>query len=148
MMLSLSYTDFTVMPPASSRWAQRPFGRSMWRFARLAGGELLSAICFLAHSGNWPTLNLQQTTLLSYNKPAFLWTTSTSWHLQSCNWTDANESFKWGQHSFLCFLNKYHIINVYWESRGIAPHILDHGTRWGWVVSFTSRMLYPLVPIG
>ena len=61
-MLSLSYTDFTVMPPASSRWAQRPLGRSIWRFVRLAGGEILSAICFLAHSGNWPTLNLQNTT--------------------------------------------------------------------------------------
>jgi len=61
-MLSLSYTDFTVMPPASSRWAQRPLGRSIWRFVRLGGGEILSAICFLAHSGNWPTLNLQNTT--------------------------------------------------------------------------------------
>jgi len=28
-------------------------------------------------------------------------------------------------------------------SRGIAPRILDLGTRWIWVVSFTSRPLYP-----
>jgi hypothetical protein len=26
---------------------------------------------------------------------------------------------------------------------GIAPRILDLGTRWRWVVSFTSRPLYP-----
>jgi hypothetical protein len=28
-------------------------------------------------------------------------------------------------------------------SGGIAPHILDFGTRWRWMVSFTHRPLYP-----
>jgi hypothetical protein len=31
---------------------------------------------------------------------------------------------------------------AYWGSGGIAPHILDLGTRW-WVVSFTPRPIYP-----
>jgi hypothetical protein len=31
----------------------------------------------------------------------------------------------------------------YWGSGGIAPRILDLGTRWRWVVSFTPRPLYP-----
>jgi len=28
-------------------------------------------------------------------------------------------------------------------SGGIAPHILNQGYRWRWVVSFTTRLLYP-----
>jgi hypothetical protein len=28
-------------------------------------------------------------------------------------------------------------------SGGVAPHILNLGTRWRWVVSFTPRLLYP-----
>jgi len=36
----------------------------------------------------------------------------------------------------------------YWGSEGIAPLIFDFGIRWRWVVSFTPRPLYPLVPIG
>jgi hypothetical protein len=34
-------------------------------------------------------------------------------------------------------------MKAYWESGGIAPHILDVGIRWRWVVSFTLRPLYP-----
>jgi hypothetical protein len=34
-------------------------------------------------------------------------------------------------------------MRTYWENGGIAPRILDFGTRWRWVVSFTSRPLYP-----
>jgi hypothetical protein len=34
-------------------------------------------------------------------------------------------------------------MEAYWESGGRAPRILDLGTRWTWVVSFTSRQLYP-----
>jgi hypothetical protein len=30
---------------------------------------------------------------------------------------------------FLC-LTKHHTMKTYWESGGIAPHILDLGTRW------------------
>jgi hypothetical protein len=43
---------------------------------------------------------------------------------------------------FLC-LTKYHATKAYWESRRIAPRILNFGIRWRWVVSFTSRPLYP-----
>jgi len=34
-------------------------------------------------------------------------------------------------------------MKAYWWSGGIAPRILDLGSRWRWVVSFTSRPLYP-----
>jgi hypothetical protein len=34
-------------------------------------------------------------------------------------------------------------MKVYWGSGGIAPRILDLGTRWTWVVSLTPRPLYP-----
>jgi hypothetical protein len=40
-------------------------------------------------------------------------------------------------------LTKHHARKTYWKSGGIAPHILDLGTRWRWVVSFTFRPLYP-----
>jgi hypothetical protein len=45
---------------------------------------------------------------------------------------------------FLCFfLTERHAMKAYWESGGIAPRILDLGTRRIWVVSFTSRPLNP-----
>jgi hypothetical protein len=34
-------------------------------------------------------------------------------------------------------------MKAYCESGGIAPRILDLGTRCRWVVSFTIRLLYP-----
>jgi hypothetical protein len=34
-------------------------------------------------------------------------------------------------------------MRMYWGSGGIAPRILDIGTRWMTVVSFTPRSLYP-----
>jgi hypothetical protein len=34
-------------------------------------------------------------------------------------------------------------MKVYWGSGGITPRILDLGTRWRWMVSFTPRPLYP-----
>jgi len=50
-------------------------------------------------------------------------------------------------------LTEHHVMKAYWGSEGIAPRILDRGIRWRWLVSFTSRPLYPpvkqtLVPIG
>jgi hypothetical protein len=42
---------------------------------------------------------------------------------------------------FLC-LTKHHAMKTYWGSRGIAPRILDLGSRWRRVVSFTPRPLY------
>jgi hypothetical protein len=36
-------------------------------------------------------------------------------------------------------------MKTYWGSGGIAPRILDFGTRWRWVISVTSRPLYPHV---
>jgi hypothetical protein len=37
----------------------------------------------------------------------------------------------------------HHAMKTYWESGGIAPHIIDLGTRWKWVVSFTSPAALP-----
>jgi hypothetical protein len=36
----------------------------------------------------------------------------------------------------LC-LTKHHTVKMYWDSGDIAPRILDVGTRWRLVVSFT-----------
>jgi hypothetical protein len=41
----------------------------------------------------------------------------------------------------LC-LTKHHSVKTYWGSGGIAPRILNFGTSWKWVVSFTHRLLY------
>jgi hypothetical protein len=38
-------------------------------------------------------------------------------------------------------------MKAYWGSEGIAPHILDLGTRWRWVVSFMPWPLYPQYPL-
>jgi hypothetical protein len=43
----------------------------------------------------------------------------------------------------LC-LTKHQAMKTYWGSGGIAPRILDLGTRWRWVVSFTSRERAPV----
>jgi hypothetical protein len=40
-------------------------------------------------------------------------------------------------------LTKHYAMKAYCGSGGIAPRILDVGTRWRLVVSFTSRPLYP-----
>jgi hypothetical protein len=42
----------------------------------------------------------------------------------------------------LC-LTKHHATKTCWESGCMAPRILDLGTRWRRVVSFTSQPLYP-----
>jgi len=42
-------------------------------------------------------------------------------------------------------LNMHHTMKTYWTSGGITTRILDLGPRWGWMVSFTSRPLYPRV---
>jgi hypothetical protein len=34
-------------------------------------------------------------------------------------------------------------MKTYWESGGIAPRILELGTTWRWVVSFTPRPSHP-----
>jgi hypothetical protein len=39
-------------------------------------------------------------------------------------------------------LIKEHVRETYWESGGIVPCVLNLGTRWRWVVSFTPRTLY------
>jgi hypothetical protein len=45
--------------------------------------------------------------------------------------------------SCLCTLTEHHVMKAYWGSVGIVPCILDLGTRWRWVASFTSGPLYP-----
>jgi hypothetical protein len=41
----------------------------------------------------------------------------------------------------LC-LTKHHTMKAYWGSGRIGPHILNLGTRWRWMVSFTPWPLY------
>jgi hypothetical protein len=41
------------------------------------------------------------------------------------------------------FLTKHHAMKTYWGIWSIAPRILDLGTSWRWVVSFTPLPLYP-----
>jgi hypothetical protein len=43
--------------------------------------------------------------------------------------------------SLCSFLTEHHAMKAYWGG-GIAPRILDLGTRLRWVVSFTPRSLY------
>jgi hypothetical protein len=38
---------------------------------------------------------------------------------------------------YYCAVTGHHAMKAYEGSRGIAPRILDLGTRWKWVVSFT-----------
>jgi hypothetical protein len=42
----------------------------------------------------------------------------------------------------LCF-TKHHATKMYWGSGGIAPHILNLGTGWRWLVSLTPQPFYP-----
>jgi hypothetical protein len=42
-----------------------------------------------------------------------------------------------------CALTEHYVMKVYWGNGCIAPRILDLGTRWRWMVSFTPRPLYP-----
>jgi hypothetical protein len=42
----------------------------------------------------------------------------------------------------LC-LTKHHVMKTYWGSGSMAPWIPDLCTRTRWVVSFTSRQIYP-----
>jgi hypothetical protein len=44
---------------------------------------------------------------------------------------------------FFISLTEHHAMKTYWGSEGIAQRILELGTRWRWVVSFTPRPLYP-----
>jgi hypothetical protein len=40
-------------------------------------------------------------------------------------------------------LTEHQAVKAYWGSGYIAPSILDLGTRWRWVDTFTPRPLYP-----
>jgi hypothetical protein len=53
-------------------------------------------------------------------------------------------SFRWTVKVKLSLcLTKHHNMKTYWRSGGIASHSLRLGTRCRWVVSFTTRPLYP-----
>jgi hypothetical protein len=41
------------------------------------------------------------------------------------------------------YLTNYHVMETYWGSGGIAPHIPDLGARWMSAVSFMPRSLFP-----
>jgi hypothetical protein len=59
-----------------------------------------------------------------------------------CPWRESNTSLV-TINLCLCFLvTEHNTIKAYWGSGSIASSILDLGTRWRWVVSFTLRPLY------
>jgi len=45
--------------------------------------------------------------------------------------------------SLPCAPTEHHDMKAYWGSGAIAPRLLDFGTRWRSVISFTPRPLYP-----
>jgi hypothetical protein len=71
------------------------------------------------------------------------------------NWSLAQgTNLKWGclrhkeyqggsKKSMELFLTEDHAMKAYWRSRGTVSHILNLGTRWRRVVSFTHQPLYP-----
>jgi hypothetical protein len=88
-----------------------------------------------------------------------------TFYLSGCNfhsrWTDWNEMLKHSNSVTIKLnlslrLTKYHAMKTYavlnkaphhediWWSGGIAPRILNLGTRWRWVGSLTTPPLYPL----
>jgi len=53
----------------------------------------------------------------------------------------ANAWIRWNVKLLLC-LTKCFTMKTYWGSGGIAPHILNLGTRWGCLVSYTPWPFY------
>jgi hypothetical protein len=82
-------------------------------------------------SGQSPTAALVNIEMNLRGNVLSSWTTTSFWKVDSSAW------------SCPCTLTEYHAIKAYWESGGIAPRIIDLGTRWRRVVSFTPRPLYP-----
>jgi hypothetical protein len=63
-------------------------------------------------------------------------------HCQFWSWYFFINSNMWSKGSHPCTqLSTTH--QDIWGSGGTASHILDLGTRWRWVVSFTLQLLYP-----
>jgi hypothetical protein len=92
-----------------------------------------------SHSNGYETFNavIENTVAKHYNWGCMRTVTWT--HLRLLRKTEA---IKVKLKLSLC-LNKHHAMKTYWGNGGMAPLILDLGTRWRWVVSFTPRPLYP-----
>jgi hypothetical protein len=56
----------------------------------------------------------------------------------------AKGSYPWNSSydTFFLFLTEQHAMKAYWGNGSIVPLILDLGSRWRWVVSFTHQPLY------
>jgi hypothetical protein len=50
------------------------------------------------------------------------------------NWENSINTVKGKGKVFTVLLIRHHALKAYWGSGDIAPHILDLGTRWEWVV--------------
>jgi hypothetical protein len=65
------------------------------------------------------------------------------WKIRRCLRFASLKQIKVKVKLYLCFfLTEHHVMQAYWRSGGIAPRILDLGTRCRRVVGFTSRPLY------
>jgi len=69
--------------------------------------------------------------------PYCYWVTFIAVTTKAHHWT-----LSWGKIKLSLCLTKYHAMKTNWESAGIAPLILNLGTRRGRVISFTPRLLY------
>jgi hypothetical protein len=59
------------------------------------------------------------------------------------NWLPPETFLFWVHADFsVCYKTEHHAMKLCWRIGGVAPRILDLGTRWKWVVSFAARPLY------
>jgi hypothetical protein len=59
---------------------------------------------------------------------------------------DSGPLYKYISKGSISGLIQHHAMKAYWGSGGIAPGILNLGTRRRWVISFTLRPCVPHVP--
>jgi hypothetical protein len=78
----------------------------------------------------WKTENAYKILFIKHHWKRSLWISRCRWEVK----VKVNLS--------LC-LTKHHTMMTYWGNGGVALCILDLGTRWRWVVSFTPQLLYP-----
>jgi len=53
--------------------------------------------------------------------------------------TPSSESYR----NYLKVKVSHHAMKTYWVNVGVTPRVINLGTRWRWVVSFTLLPFYP-----
>jgi hypothetical protein len=75
--------------------------------------------------------------------PSLTWSHSTSLSFKKGISCDCKYCFVKVKVKSCLYITKHHSIKEYWGSWDTTPCIPDLGTRWRWVVSFTTWPLYP-----